>query len=735
MGHGLMAGRRLLVPSGKGSTPFVPNVPSSSKKPKREGDFLRPRAKETVTFMKQLIQVDVNGMAVSVQPGSTALQACEAAGIEIPRFCYHERLLVAGNCRMCLVEIGGSPKPQASCALPVMPGMKIFTDSPRVKKARERVMEFLLLNHPLDCPICDQGGECDRQDESMAFGKDRSRGQGRYGRGVEPKRGVEDKDWNPMVKAIMTRCIHCTRCIRFASEIAGVADRGTSGRGVMTEVGRYVSSKPRATEMSGNLVDLCPVGALTAKSYGFKARPWELKSIDTVNPIDGLGASIRVQSRDQRVLRVLPRQNDEINQAWLDDKSRFSVDGIHHERRQECEAGLAERTLVHLRQRAKERHAAVDRVVSTHLPSEWLVASREWWKVLRQQGVNASISSRGAKGTQGGVDGVDAHHARSRATACSEADRVRLVGMNPRTDAPLLNTRLRESYLRDGVQVVSIGSALDLTFPVIHAGSDQGRVAQLLNGRHPLSRRRAQARRPLIMVGSEANESIWPTRRRRAHQRETMGSTQSGWTVLSRLHGTASSMASQVLGRESFQGWTPGSLTIVIGVEDADLARQGIALPTFQSDGSSRGRMARATLASYHDPRVSLSDVVLRLPSVYEMNGHWMNTEGRVQRGVSAQGSVGWRGSSTALDHARTGPRSVVLRGSDAVRLPVWRQRSVHGAQGSRAVNASGVVSLASKASRPLTHDYYLESHPVSRRSGRMALASLSLTRYGNFGS
>ena len=273
-----------------------------------------------------MVKVTVDGIEVDVPPGSNVLQACEAAGKEVPRFCYHERLSVAGNCRMCLVEIEKAPpKPFASCAYPVAEGMVVHTDTPMVKAARRGVMEFLLINHPLDCPICDQGGECDLQDQAVGYGRDTSRYD-------EHKRAVKDKNLGPLVKTVMTRCIHCMRCIRFATEIAGVSELGATGRGEGMEVGTYVE-KALTSELSGNLIDICPVGALTSKPYAFVARPWELKKTDSVDVLDAVGAAIRVDARGPEVLRILPRLNEDVNEDWLADKSRFAIDGLKRRRR------------------------------------------------------------------------------------------------------------------------------------------------------------------------------------------------------------------------------------------------------------------------------------------------------------------------------------------------------------------------------------------------------------------
>jgi NADH dehydrogenase (ubiquinone) Fe-S protein 1 len=272
-----------------------------------------------------MIKLFINNEAVYVPFNSTVLEACETAGVEISRFCFHKRLSVAGNCRMCLVEIEKSPKPIASCAMPAIQNMRVFTNTPVVKKAREGVLEFLLLNHPLDCPVCDQGGECDLQDQVMLFGSDR-------GRFFEKKRGVETKNSGVLIKAIMTRCIHCTRCVRFAADVIGVEDLGTTNRGRDTEINTYVTANPHSSELSGNVIDLCPVGALTSKPYAFLARPWELRTVETIDLSDALGASISMELKETEILRVIPRLNESLNEEWLSDKSRFNFDGLKKQR-------------------------------------------------------------------------------------------------------------------------------------------------------------------------------------------------------------------------------------------------------------------------------------------------------------------------------------------------------------------------------------------------------------------
>jgi NADH dehydrogenase (ubiquinone) Fe-S protein 1 len=418
-----------------------------------------------MTFNK--ITVTVDGIDVLVENGSSVLQACEVVGIEIPRFCFHERLLIAGNCRMCLVEIEKSPKPQASCAVPVMPGMKIFTNTPLVKKAREGVLEFLLLNHPLDCPICDQGGECDLQDQAMIFGSDRSRF-------FERKRGVEDKNLGPLVKTIMTRCIHCTRCVRFATEVAGVEVLGTTARGIDTEIGTYVE-KMFESELSGNIIDLCPVGALTSKPYAFTSRPWELKNTESVDVLDSVGSNIRVDTRGTEIMRIIPRLNEEINEEWISDKTRFSYDALKRQRLTQPMIRNKSGNLV---------------------PVEWLEAFNFIKKNLKGVSPNEIVGIVGnlvdvetmftlknflaANGSSTLVsefgdgeinqDFLQNQTFNSTIQGIEDSDLCLLIGTNPRKEAALINARIRKRYLQGEFSVASIGPNVNLTYPVEHLG-------------------------------------------------------------------------------------------------------------------------------------------------------------------------------------------------------------------------------------------------------------------------
>lgn len=408
-------------------------------------------------------------------------------GIEIPRFCYHERLAVAGNCRMCLVEVEKSPKPVAACAMPVMKGWRIKTNSEMTRRAREGVMEFLLANHPLDCPICDQGGECDLQDQAMAFGSDRSRFTDINFGG---KRAVEDKDVGPLIKTIMTRCIHCTRCIRFASEIAGVDDLGTTGRGNDMQVGTYVE-KMFLTELSGNVIDLCPVGALTNKPYSFAARPWEIRKVDSIDVLDALGSNIIVSTRTGEVLRILPRENEDINEEWLSDKSRFACDGLKRQRLiapmlrkpdGELEAVEWESALIACAQAIKSADK-IAAVAGSLVDAESLIAMKDLLNRLGSEMLCTEQKFPTADGTSGtdlrsnyllnSSIACKFHNLLIHSTqfqcfhlisACEDADLVLLVGTNPRYEAPLLNTRLRKGYVHKEQDIAMVGPNVDLSY-------------------------------------------------------------------------------------------------------------------------------------------------------------------------------------------------------------------------------------------------------------------------------
>ncbi len=577
-------------------------------------------------------KVTIDGQELEVAPGTTILQACQQAGIEIPHFCYHERLNIAGNCRMCLVEVEKSPKPVASCAMPVADGNVILTQSEKAKKARHGVMEFLLINHPLDCPICDQGGECDLQDQAMAYGFDR----GRY---EENKRAVRDKDFGPLVATSMTRCIHCTRCIRFLTEIAGVEELGATGRGEEMEITTYVE-RALGSELSGNIIDLCPVGALTSKPYAFIARPWELRKTESVDVLDAVGSNIRVDARGAQVLRVLPRLNEAVNEEWISDKTRFAHDGLVRRRLDRpyvrrgghlVEAEWREAfDLVADRLKAVpgERIAAI---AGDLCDAEAMFALKELLGGLgatsldcRQDGARLDGACRAGYRFNTTIAGIE------RADACL------LVGTNPRWEAPLVNARLRKRYLQGGFRVAAIGPALDLTFPVEILGGGGGALNELAKGGHPWAEILRGATAPMIIVGQGALARPDGARVLGAGRAiaESLAMVRPDWNGFNVLHQAASRVAGLDLGflpgpggkdvAGILAGCRTGAIEAVylLGADELDLADTGSAFVIYQGHHGDRGA-ARA-------------DVVLPGAAYTEKDGSYVNTEGRVQLGRRA---------------------------------------------------------------------------------------------------
>ncbi|HEY0436966.1 MAG TPA: NADH-quinone oxidoreductase subunit NuoG, partial [Phenylobacterium sp.] len=443
----------------------------------------------------------VDGVEVEFEPGMNVLQVAELAGKEIPRFCYHERLSIAGNCRMCLVEVKpGPPKPQASCALPAAENMEIFTDTPMVKKARHGVMEFLLINHPLDCPICDQGGECDLQDQAMGYGRDDSR----Y---ADNKRAVEEKYMGPLIKTVMTRCIQCTRCIRFITEVAGVSDIGMISRGEDAEITTYLD-KAVASELSANVIDLCPVGALTSKPYAFNARPWELKKTESVDVMDALGSAIRVDSRGSAVLRVLPRTNEDVNEEWISDKTRYAVDGLARQRLDQPYVRVAGTLKPASWGEALEAVAAK---IKATAPDRIGVIAGDLQDAESMKAALDLFRSLGVQSTDCRQDGMALGDGprqswlfNSTIAGIEEADVVLLVGTNPRLEAPVLNARLRKRWLAGALRVGVIGETLDLTYPHDHLGAGPQSLAVLGKSKSAFLDALKGAKAPAIVVGAGA---------------------------------------------------------------------------------------------------------------------------------------------------------------------------------------------------------------------------------------
>ena len=588
----------------------------------------------------------IDDREIEVEDGLTLIQACEVAGVEIPRFCYHERLSIAGNCRMCLVEVAGMPKPVASCAMGVndlRPGRdgeppQIHTNSPSVKKAREGVMEFLLINHPLDCPICDQGGECDLQDQAMAYGIDTSR----Y---VENKRAVEDKNIGPLIKTIMTRCIHCTRCVRFMTEVAGVEELGAIGRGEDMEIATYLE-QGMTSELSGNVIDLCPVGALTSKPYAFAARPWELRKTETVDVMDAVGSSIRVDARGREVMRILPRNNDAVNEEWLSDKTRFVWDGLRTQRLdrpylrrdgrlrpatwEDAFSAIATR----LKNKDGQRFAAI---VGDLAAAEEMFALKDLAGRLgsphtdcRQDGARHDPGAgRAGYLFNSGIEGIE------------EADAILLVGTAPRGEASVLNARIRKRWRRGDVAIGLIGAEADLTYDYDYLGAGPETLQELAGGGTSFHGVLTQAERPMVILGQAAlarsdAEAVLALAAKLAVETGMLAGDWNGFNV---LHTAAARVAGLDLGFVPGAGGLDvagilaaagsGDLDTVylLGADEIDVEALGDAFVIYQGSHGDRGAQR--------------ADVILPGAAYTEKSGTYVNTEGRPQIAQRAVFPVG----------------------------------------------------------------------------------------------
>ncbi|WP_431858841.1 NADH-quinone oxidoreductase subunit NuoG [Azospirillum sp.] len=572
-------------------------------------------------------KLTIDGIEIEVEPGTSVLQACEQLGIEIPRFCYHERLSVPANCRMCLVEMEKAPKPVASCAMPCADGMVIKTDTETVHKARKGVMEFLLINHPLDCPICDQGGECDLQDQAVAYGYDRSR----YG---ENKRAVKDKYMGPLIKTIMTRCIHCTRCIRFVNEICGVADIGAVNRGEHMEITTFVE-KAIASELSGNLADVCPVGALTSKPYAFTTRPWELRKTETVDVMDAVGSNIRVDTRGPEVMRVIPRTNEDVNEEWISDKTRFAYDGLKRQRLDRPyvrrngklqPATWAEAFAAVAEQVKGKSGNALAAIAGDLADTESMLALKELMAALgsanidcRQDGARYDTSSRAGYIFNSGIAGIE------------KADVILLVGTNPRWEGAIVNARIRKRYLMGGLKVGVIGPQVELTYPATHLGNGPQALQELIAGNGDFAEALKGAKRPMIILGQGAFlRADGPAVHAAARQlAETCNVVQPDWNGFNVLHTAASRVGGLDIGflpgaggrdvAGILEGAQKGEVSLVylLGADEIDMAKLGKAFVVYQGH--------------HGDAGASRADVILPGAAYTEKNATYVNTEGRPQ--------------------------------------------------------------------------------------------------------
>ncbi|MBK8907204.1 MAG: NADH-quinone oxidoreductase subunit G [Rhodospirillales bacterium] len=669
-------------------------------------------------------KLTIDDIEIEVEAGLTVLQACELAGIEIPRFCYHERLSIAGNCRMCLVAMKGAPKPIASCAMPAADGMVIETNTPAVHKMRKGVMEFLLINHPLDCPICDQGGECDLQDQAMFYGFDRSRFH-------ENKRAVTDKYMGPLIKTIMTRCIHCTRCIRFATEVAGVPELGATGRGERMEVTTFVE-KALSSELSANIIDLCPVGALTSKPYAFVARPWELKKTETIDVMDAVGSNIRVDTRGNEVLRVLPRVNEDVNEEWISDKTRYAYDGLRRQRldrpyvRRDGRlrpTGWAE-AFAEIRERLKSVDGGAVAAVAGDLACcESMVALKDLGSALgsphldcRQDGAKLEAAVRSSYLFNSTIAGIDM------------ADAILLVGTNPRIEAPIINARIRKRFLTGKAKIAAIGTDADLTYRYQGLGNDASALDALLAGEHDFAKVLDDAKRPMLVLGMGALARVDGAHilgaARAIVDKFGMIDEAGGWNGFNVLHTAAARVGGLDLGfvpgdggrglAGILDGAEAGEIKVVylLGADEIDMQRLGDAFVVYQGH--------------HGDAGAQRADVVLPGAAYTEKSGTYVNTEGRVQRGLRAADPPGearedWRiirALSEAVGHtlpydtleqvrARLEAVNASFRSLDIVAPAAWGDFGASGA-------------LAKDPFRPAIANFYV-TNPICRASVTMA--------------
>ena len=571
----------------------------------------------------------VDGKEIEVPPQYTLLQACEAAGAEIPRFCFQERLSIAGNCRMCLIEVVGMPKPQASCAMGVrdLPPNRdgtpkvINTKSPMVRKAREGVMEFLLINHPLDCPICDQGGECDLQDQAMAYGVDSSRFK-------ENKRAVEDKYVGLLVKTIMNRCIHCTRCVRFMTEVAGVPELGAIGRGEDTEITTYLE-QAMTSELQGNVVDLCPVGALTSKPYAFAARPWELDKTESVDVMDAVGSAIRIDTRGREVMRILPRVNDDVNEEWISDKTRHVVDGLRAQRldqpyvREDGQLYPAswrdafDAIVAKVKQSNPRRIGAI---VGDLAAVEETFALKDL--MTRLEVANLDCRQDGAA-----LDpkwGRPSYLFNATIAGIEKADALLIVGSNPRREAAVLNGRIRKRWRTGAIPIGMIGERVDLTYPYEYLGAGPQTLADVASGAHEFGKALKQAEHPLVIVGMGALARPDGAAVASLAARAAQGVGTAGWNGYSVLHTAASRVGALDVGfvpgtggRNAQEMAASGALDVVflLGADEIEIAPGAFVV----------------YVGTHGDRGAHRADVILPGAAYPEKSGIYVNTEGRVQ--------------------------------------------------------------------------------------------------------
>ncbi|MBD1172144.1 NADH-quinone oxidoreductase subunit G [Pelagibacterales bacterium SAG-MED05] len=580
-------------------------------------------------------KININGQEIEFEKGMTVLQACELAHVEIPRFCYHEKLSIAGNCRMCLVEMEKSSKPIASCAMPAVEGMNIKTNTAFVEKARKGVMEFLLANHPLDCPVCDQGGECDLQDQSMFYGIDKSRF-------VENKRQVKEKYMGPLIKTQMTRCIHCTRCVRFATEVAGVPEICAIGRGENMEITTYLE-KAMESELSANVIDLCPVGALTSKPYAFEARPWELKKTESIDVMDAVGSNIRVDSYNWEVKRILPRLNNEINEEWISDKTRYSCDGLLKQR---LDAPYIKKDN---RLQKSSWEEAIDLVfnkikainsneIAGHIGDmvnlENALAFKKLFKILNSN----NIEFREKKFYVNSSEKIN-YLFNSSIRGIEDSDLILLIGTNPRHEATMLNARIRKAYVQKKTPIFSIGNPGDLTYDYTILGNKSDDIKKILNKEVEFSKKLLSSKKPIIIIGEstlslKSGKYIFEEVKNFLNKNNFI---KKDWNALNFLPQNASTVGLidlKILSKENEKDYSffkklnnsEFKLLYLLGSDNLEFKKNNEFI-IYQGSHGDRG--------------AEIADVVLPSPAYTEQNGLYENLEGRIQECKKASYPIG----------------------------------------------------------------------------------------------
>ena len=574
-----------------------------------------------------MLKLKVNDIEVEVEEGLTVLQACEKAGAEIPRFCYHEKLSIAGNCRMCLVEMEKSPKPVASCAMPAADGMVIRTNTPKIEKSRKGVMEFLLANHPLDCPVCDQGGECDLQDQSMFYGIDKSRFK-------ENKRAVPDKNMGPLIKTQMTRCIHCTRCVRFATEIAGVPELGAIGRGEDMQITTYLEQSVQS-ELSGNVIDLCPVGALTSKPYVFEARPWELKKTETIDVMDAVGSNIRVDTYDWEVKRVLPIINEDINEEWISDKTRYACDGLLNQR-------LDNPYIKYNNKFEKASWDEVYKIIKSKIENtdskkicgfvgdlSNMEASFIFKEFLERTINTKNYESRSIKTF---IDSSirENYIFNSKINGIEESDLILMVGTNPRYEATMINARIRKAFLNNNTKIISLNNVGDLTYPYESLDGNTQTIKDIFENENELSKKIINSKRPLIIFGESflrirSAEYLFNSLKDFLKKNDKISSEWNPINVLSVDAGTVGNLDLDIIDKNNklLDEVKENKFEIIylLGQDNLDFKKKNEFI-IYQGSHGDRG--------------AEIADIILPGAAYTEQSGHYTNLEGKIQKAYKA---------------------------------------------------------------------------------------------------